>query len=85
MCIFHFKMFILQFPLLRSVYPSLPLPCQPTADRGKRDSPIIYQMQMLLEVKGHLKELAERERETEGQQGLVAKERDEQVKMVSSY
>ena len=41
--------------------------------------------QMLLEVKGHLKQLAERERETEGQQGLVAKERNEQVKIVSSY
>ena len=43
---------------------------------------------MLLEVKGHLKQLAEREREREGQQALVAKERDalrEQVKMVSSY
>ena len=43
---------------------------------------------MLLEVKGHLKQLAEREREREGQQSLVAKERDalrEQVKMVSSY
>ena len=43
---------------------------------------------MLLEVNGHLKQLAEREREREGQQSLVAKERDalrEQVKMVSSY
>ena len=43
---------------------------------------------MLVEVKGHLKQLAEREREREGQQSLVAKERDtlrEQVKMVSSY
>ena len=43
-------------------------------------------LQMLLEVKGHLKQLAEREREREGQQSLVAKDRDslrEQVKMVS--
>ena len=31
---------------------------------------------MLLEVKGHLKQLAEREREREGQQSLVARERE---------
>ena len=88
----------------RSVYPSLPLPCQTTADRGKRDYSTIYpgplspptwgraemekKSRMLLKVKGHLKQLAEREREKEGQQGLVAKEREtlrEQVKMASSY
>ena len=43
---------------------------------------------MLLEIKGHLKQLAKRERERERQQSLVAKERDtlrEQVKMVNSY
>ena len=34
--------------------------------------------QMLLKVKGHLKLLAEREREREGQQSLVAKERNSQ-------
>ena len=48
----------------------------------------VEKLQMLLEVKGHLKQLAEREREREGQQSLVVKERDalrEQVKMVSSY
>ena len=40
---------------------------------------------MLLEVKTHLKQLAEREKEREGEQELVTRERDElreQVKMV---
>ena len=43
--------------------------------------------QMLLEVKGHLREMAEREREREERQRLVAGERDalrEQVDMVGS-
>ena len=43
---------------------------------------------MLLEVKTHLRQLAEREKEREGEEGRVAKERDdlrEQVKMVGSF
>ena len=43
---------------------------------------------MLLEVKTHLRQLAEREREREGEEGRAAKERDDlrkQVKMVGSF
>ena len=44
--------------------------------------------QMLMEVKGHLREMAEREREREEGQRMVVGERDalrDQVKMVGSY